>query len=504
MTEPCCDPATIPKGPWGKGGGRQRGDQVAFSERGGGFAYRPLHIHCHDKAAAEFAATYIREALGQEADPTPVLGTYPEDRETEYVDVPLEGGQVLRIQTEYIVTLQNDDGIDLEALIDELRDLGCRCEHDYVLFNDAGQSSSGCGCECGFGGNPIYASPIYASPIYASSVGASGQFASPIYASPIYASPIYASPIYASPIYGSTYKNQGMRSNTARPVAEPERTEFTLPASEHIRAIVLDTGIAAEQWRPPLLQGRDHLCGDDPPDIDQDKWLDPASGHGTFIAGIIEQLAPSQDLWVRRVLSSFGDGDIAHDIVPMLYCLLRHGRFGPHTVLNLSFGGYADREMKSLARAIRRVQRTGAVVVASAGNDATCRPAFPACLPGVIGVGALDDHGPAPYSNHGPWVRACAPGTDLVSAFYNDLPLLELPVPKLPGSGEPAKYEGWARWTGTSFAAPVVTAALVRHMAITGSTAKAAVAAVIDAPGLYRFPGLGTVVNMVTPTPDEP
>ena len=30
------------------------------------------------------------------------------------------------------------------------------------------------------------------------------------------------------------------------------------------------------------------------------------------------------------------------------------------------------------------------------------------------------------------------------------------------------------------------------------------VAAVIDAPGLYRFPGLGTVVNMVTPTPDEP
>jgi hypothetical protein len=208
------------------------------------------------------------------------------------------------------------------------------------------------------------------------------------------------------------------------------------------------------------------------------------------------------------VLSSFGDGDIAVDIVPMLYCLLRHGVFTPQTVLNLSFGGYADREMKSLARAIRRVQRTGTVVVASAGNDATCRPAYPAALPGVIGVGALDDHGPAPYSNHGPWVRACAPGTDLVSAFYdgthNELPVLDLPVPPLPGSGDPVTYEGWARWTGTSFAAPVVAAALVRHMAITGSTARAAVAAVIDAPGLFGFPGLGTVVNMVTPTPDGP
>ncbi len=177
--------------------------------------------------------------------------------------------------------------------------------------------------QCGFGGNPIYASPIYASPIYASAVGASGQFASPIYASPIYASPIYASPIYASPIYASKYKSEGMRSSTARPVAEPERTEFKLPASEHIRAVVLDTGIAEEKWQPPLLKGLDHLCGDDPPDFNQDKWLDPASGHGTFIAGIIEQLAPGQDLWVRRVLSSFGDGDIAVDIVPMLYCLLR-------------------------------------------------------------------------------------------------------------------------------------------------------------------------------------
>ena len=52
-----------------------------------------------------------------------------------------------------------------------------------------------------------------------------------------------------------------------------------------------------------------------------------------------------------------------------------------------------------------------ATIVASAGNDSTCRPTFPACLPGVVSVGSVEPHGRAHYSNFGPWVRACAPGT---------------------------------------------------------------------------------------------
>ncbi|HEU4701597.1 MAG TPA: D-alanyl-D-alanine carboxypeptidase, partial [Conexibacter sp.] len=31
----------------------------------------------------------------------------------------------------------------------------------------------------------------------------------------------------------------------------------------------------------------------------------------------------------------------------------------------------------------------------------------------VLGVGALDDDGPAWFTNHGPWVQACAPGVDV-------------------------------------------------------------------------------------------
>ena len=53
--------------------------------------------------------------------------------------------------------------------------------------------------------------------------------------------------------------------------------------------------------------------------------------------------------------------------------------------------------MHTLAAAIRLVQRRGTVVVGSAGNDGTCRPTYPAALPGVkIAVGAIEPDGPAP------------------------------------------------------------------------------------------------------------
>ena len=160
----------------------------------------------------------------------------------------------------------------------------------------------------------------------------------------------------------------------------------------------------------------------------------------------------------------------------------------------MSFGGYADENMVALQRAVRCIRKSEAVVVASAGNDAKSRPMFPACLPGVVGVAALDANGPAPFSNHGSWVRACAPGTDLVSAFYQNFDGAALPY--TPGSPDPDCFEGWARWTGTSFAAPVVVSALLREMRMTGGTANDAVERVIDAPGLLALANMGTIVNI--------
>jgi hypothetical protein len=67
--------------------------------------------------------------------------------------------------------------------------------------------------------------------------------------------------------------------------------------------------------------------------------------------------------------------------------------------------------------------------------------------------------------------------------------------------GDADNFAGWAVWFGTSFAAPVVVAALVQEMNSCDLTAAQAVERVIDNPALYRIPGLGTVVNLALGSP---
>jgi subtilisin family serine protease len=111
-------------------------------------------------------------------------------------------------------------------------------------------------------------------------------------------------------------------------------------------------------------------------------------------------------------------------------------------VLNLSFGTalraldaddpvpHADVVEYALAR--------GCVLVAASGNSGREERMTPACLDGVIAVGAAGNDGaPARFTSTGSHVTLCAPGERIVTA---DL-------------------EGYARATGTSFAAPFVTAA---------------------------------------------
>jgi len=60
---------------------------------------------------------------------------------------------------------------------------------------------------------------------------------------------------------------------------------------------------------------------------------------------------------------------------------------------------------------VLQAQRGGALVVAAAGNEATRRPQFPASLPGVVAVGALDSMGRRnSLSCRGDWVTVSAPG----------------------------------------------------------------------------------------------
>ena len=99
------------------------------------------------------------------------------------------------------------------------------------------------------------------------------------------------------------------------------------------------------------------------------------------------------------------------------------------------------------------------LVVASAGNNASCRPYFPAALPNVVAVGGLDSGGRAAFSNFGPWVDACAPAVDVVSTFFIDYDdVIDA------ASGLVNEYRGWATWSGTSFAAPKVAAVVAQEL----------------------------------------
>ena len=108
-------------------------------------------------------------------------------------------------------------------------------------------------------------------------------------------------------------------------------------------------------------------------------------------------------------------------------------------VLNLSFGGPDDRLLAVLLEA---ADARGVCVAAAAGNGGRSgRPPFPASHPDVLGVTAVDE-GLRIYAlaTPGPQVAVAAMGVDLFAAA--------------PG--------GYRKVTGTSFAAAVVSGALLR------------------------------------------
>ncbi|MEU6742990.1 S8 family peptidase [Streptosporangium sandarakinum] len=240
-----------------------------------------------------------------------------------------------------------------------------------------------------------------------------------------------------------------------------------------VTVAVADTGLAAHPWwrdLPWFLERRREAA--EVPDADGDGRLDAQAGHGTFVTGLILRSAPEARVRPLRVLDGRGVGDEAG----LLRALARL-RDEPPQVLNLSMGGhtYDDRPSPLLEAALAGLP--GTVAVACAGNTASDRPFWPAALPGVIAVGALDAAGRdrAPFSAHGPWVDACAPGEWLTSSFL-----------------EHGAFHGYARWSGTSFAAAVVSGAIAA--AARGRTPAEAAAHVLDPEQNRKISDLGVVV----------
>lgn len=450
-------------------------DRLAFATSANGFAYVPDQM-------------IVRAPADERNSINERFGVVEEEPLAENLDI---------VRMRFAEDDGDDQAVDVLAIVELLAAEGAAAQPEHVLF-----AHTACGDEC----RP-HPADLYAA------------LSAPTWAHPYRANPYRANPYRANPYRANPYRANPNRANgppmsTAVPVPGRELPQRTLKGPGRLpRVLVLDSGLAGtdghQNLRPAMLQAAVSAAGAmrvdgalDVPDqsivgrqqkiYQADGYLDPVAGHGTFIAGLVEQLAPGCTIQVDRVLQPLGDvreGDVIKAIERAVRPPDGGGR--RYDIISMSFGGHLSPLAFALRQLVARARQAGCVVVASAGNDGSCVPSFPAAFDNVVAVGAIGPDGPAPWSNYGSWVDACAPGVDLVSSFFatfnGALPLVN--------GVDPDHFQQWARWSGTSFAVPFVVAALAREMVSGDCDAAEAAKRVIHAPHLMRIPYLGTVVN---------
>ncbi|MGL4339479.1 MAG: S8 family peptidase [Rhodoglobus sp.] len=316
---------------------------------------------------------------------------------------------------------------------------------------------------------------------------------------------------HGSAIASYVYPGSGGRQPVAFAGEAPRRTPDA--QYEGRRAVVgtLDTGCGAHPWLDTIVETAVGIDGNpigltDPltdPEVYGDQFgpldgdLDSLAGHGTFIAGLIRQAAPDADIVAWRVCPS--DGSVAESEVlralTSIAELVRRNANGETgglalDVFSLSMGYYHETPTDSLLcdstlhELLTLMGRCGTIIVCSAGNDATARPMFPAAFgpwsvgagpfpqdseaTAIVSVGALNPNrsSVALFSNTGNWVRVYERGAAVLStmpAFQEGL----MPAARTVAhrhereSIDPDDYQGgFAVWSGTSFAAPLIAGAL--------------------------------------------
>jgi hypothetical protein len=197
------------------------------------------------------------------------------------------------------------------------------------------------------------------------------------------------------------------------------------------------------------------------------------AGHGTFVAGVARCLAPTARVLVTDHFTVSG-AELESEMVRSLDELAVR----TPELICLSAGTYTRGNWGSLGFNDFRRRWPNLTLVAAAGNEGTDRPFYPAAFDWVIAVGALgaDQRHRAWFSNYGDWVNVYAPGEGLVNAYaVGEYTYLE--PPRRPARQE---FTGMARWSGTSFAAPVVAGLIAEHAARTGLDAVEAAREVLD------------------------
>lgn len=238
------------------------------------------------------------------------------------------------------------------------------------------------------------------------------------------------------------------------------------PGDPTVIVAIIDSGVSADH---PELRGRCRAGADlvDLPEGDVSRGLKllgdytrrdrspiDEQGHGTACAGIIAArgiglrpgVAGLSPVLPMRALAA---AQVADRIQPTAIGTLTDIDLAVKLavdlgarVLNLSFGtpetALREGDPMPHVEVIEYALAHGCILVAASGNSGDRTRYLPACLPGVIAVGAIGVNGkPAPFSTRGDHVALSAPGMEIRTAGL---------------AGQVAQ-------NGTSFAAPFVTGA---------------------------------------------
>jgi serine protease len=205
----------------------------------------------------------------------------------------------------------------------------------------------------------------------------------------------------------------------------------------------------------------------------------PAYSHGTLTAGIIAAVAPESMIMPLR---AFDDKGSATDfrIAKAIRYAVKHGA----QVINMSFGSLT--ESSAVRSAIDYALRNDVILTASAGNNNSSNPQYPAAYDEVITTAATNlNDVKAPFSNYGTPVNVDAPGVNIISAVPGNL---------------------YGIVSGTSFSAPIVagTAALILAEGVINVSERIAAGAIninVQNPNYIGQLGAGRVdiLNSVNP-----
>jgi subtilisin family serine protease len=188
----------------------------------------------------------------------------------------------------------------------------------------------------------------------------------------------------------------------------------------------------------------DDLVGWDWGTFDNNPMEEPSWPHGTSVAGCVSEVTDN-GVWGSAIgfsarmmcIKVFNAGNLHNVMQGLLWAVENNAR-----IINISWGTPVFSQTEQ--NVINAIWDEDVLIVASAGNESSDVPIYPAAYDNVIAVAATDanDH-LAPFSGYGSWIDLCAPGTNILTT---------------------ETHSGFASYNGTSFSAAMVSglAGLIR------------------------------------------